>query len=53
MKKSTFRTRAGLVGLLGLMLLAPIAVGRKSRRGAQVVLHDAAYDSRHPIVEHR
>lgn len=25
MKKSTFRTRAGFVGLLGLMLLAPIA----------------------------
>jgi len=34
-------------------LLAPVAIGRQSRRGAQVVLHDAAYDSRHPIVEQK
>jgi carbon storage regulator CsrA len=34
-------------------LLAPVAIGRKSRRGAQVVLHDAAYDARHPIVEQK
>lgn len=31
-------------------LLAPIAVGVRSRRGAQVILHDSAYSTREPLA---